>query len=144
MGMRVIETQPNDRIVVVNEKLLLKFIGWCEAHRAALGEYEPGFLAQCITDLECASDGYALDATAECGACGEEHPLRDAEAHFYRDGEWYCKNRDECNERSSVTCAGCGTKHYSGSPDVFYDADVDGWFCNNSEKCDLCRMGEAS
>ena len=144
MSIRMIETVPNDLIVTMNQQRLFKFIGWCEAHRAAAGGYEPGFLAACIADLECASDGYALDATVECSACGETYPLQSANTHLDHDGEWYCKNRDECNERSSVTCAGCGTKYYSGSAEVFHDPDADGWFCSSSGKCNQRRMGGAA
>ena len=140
---RLIETRPNDLIVTMNERRLLKFIGWCEAHRSE-GEYEPGFLTQCLTDLECANDGYALDATAECGGCGAQHPLRDADVFFYRDGEWYCKDRDGCAERASAICAGCGVKYHSSSPDIRYDPDAGGWFCNDSEKCRQRRAGGAA
>lgn len=143
MNIRIVETRPGDVIITMNQTALLKFIGWCEAHRPPAGD-EPSFLGRCLIDLDCANEGHALDATAECSACGETYPLQSADAHLYRDGEWYCKNREECNERSSVTCAGCGAKYYSGSSEVFHDPDADGWFCNNSAKCDQRRMGGAA
>ena len=143
MTIRMVETRPGDVIVTMNQTALLKFIGWCQAHLPPAGD-EPPFLGRCLIDLECANEGHALDATAECGACGETYSLQSADARLYRDGEWYCKNRDECNERSSVICAGCGTRYYSGSPDVFRDPDADGWFCSNSTQCNQRRTDGAA
>jgi len=140
---RIVETQPGDVIVTGNRTALLKFIGWCEAHRPS-ADYEPSFLGRCLTDLECANEGHALDATAECGACGETYSLLAAGAHLYRDGDWYCKDREACNERSSVICAGCGTRWYSGDSGVRHDPDADGWFCSNSAKCNQRRMDGAA
>jgi hypothetical protein len=142
MSFRLIETQTNDVIVTMNKTALLKFIGWCEAHRPS--DYEPSFLGHCLLGLEHANEGCPLDATAECAACGETYSLLSADVHLYRDGDWYCKDRDTCNERSSVTCAGCGTKYHSSDPGVLYDPDVNGWFCKNSEKCNQRRMEGAA
>jgi len=142
MTIRMVETRPGDVIVTMNGIALLKFIGWCEAHRPS--GYEPGFLGRCLTDLDLASDGYALDATAECAACGETYSLQSADAHLYRDGDWYCMDREACSERSSVTCAGCGTRWYSGDSGVFHDPDADGWFCSNTAKCNQRRMDGAA
>ena len=143
MSFRIVETQPNDVIVTMNQNHLLKFIGWCEAHRPG-ADYEPSFLGRVLIDLELADEGDALDARAECAACGADYPLLTAEEHLYRDGEWYCKDRGECNERCSVTCAGCGEKFPSWSTDVFHDPDAGGWFCSNSEKCNQRRTGGAA
>jgi hypothetical protein len=143
VNIRMVETRPGDVIATMNANALLKFIGWCEAHRPS-ADYEPSFLGRCLIDLELADEGYPLDAAVECGACGETYSLQSADAHLYRDGEWYCKNRDECDERSSVICAGCGAKYHPSSSDVFHDPDANGWFCSNSEKCNQRRMGGAA
>lgn len=145
MTFRMIEMQPNDVIAVVNKTTLLKFIGWCEAHRPP-ADHEPGFVGRILTDLEHSGDGYALDATAECFICGEEHSLLSADEHLYRDGEWYCKDRDACNERAAVTCAGCGAKWHPSDSGVYHDPDSDGWFCwdRGSGKCKQRRMDGAA
>ena len=112
MEYRMIEVQPGERIVLMNERRLLKFIGWCEAHRAS-GEYEPGFLTQCMTDLECSTEGHPLDAAAECAPCGQKHPLRDARKFFDQDaGYWYCKDRAVCDMRRLAAESRAGAGHY--------------------------------
>ena len=138
MTIRMVETRPGDAIVAMNKTALLKFIGWCEAHRPS--GCEPGFLGRCLTDLDLASDGYALDATAECAICGETYSLLTADEHLYRNGDWYCKNRDECDERAAVTCAGCGAKYHPSDSDVFHDPEADSRFCSNSKQCNQRRI----
>ena len=138
MTFRIVETQTNDVIVTVNKTGLHKFIGWCEAHRTAL-ESEPSWLGRVLNDLELATEGYALDARAECAACGADYPLLTAEEHLSRDGEWYCKDRDACTKRCTVTCAGCGAQSHCMSSDVAYDPDAGGWFCTHPVDCSQRR-----
>jgi hypothetical protein len=97
MSLRVVETKPCERIVVMNETHLLKFIGWVEAHRTSGDREQPRFLYWCLEALEMATGGAALDATITCGGCGLE---RDIPMFFDGDaGGWFCHNEDECNQR---------------------------------------------
>jgi hypothetical protein len=96
MSVRIVETKPDDRIVIVNRNHLLKFIGWVEAHRPP-GDWEPGFLGQCLSALDAATDGVALDMPVTCGGCGVQHDLR--MFYDFDAGGWFCSNDDECNQR---------------------------------------------
>jgi len=103
--LRMVDVGAGERIIVMNERSLQRFIGWCEAHRPP-GDWEPGFLQGCLSALERADEGYRLDATAECAACGEESPLQLADVFFRRDGEWYCADPAACNVRRLAAEAG--------------------------------------
>ena len=96
MAARMIETRPGDVIITMNEKHLLKFTGWVEAHRPP-GEWEPGFLGNALRALETAREGIALGASATCFACGRQHDIG-AFYDFSLDG-WACLDDGECNER---------------------------------------------
>ncbi len=96
MSTRMVDAKPGERIVLMNGTALLKLIGWIEAHRPP-GEWEPGFLGQCLAALEGATEGEALDGIFTCGACGLEHHVR--MSYDFTVGGWFCDSDDECNQR---------------------------------------------
>lgn len=98
---RLVGTQPGEVVATLNRTALLKFIGWCEAHRP-VAEYESSFIGRCLTDLELAREGDTLNATITitCGGCGTEGDINSADMFYDPDaGGWFCNDNERCDQR---------------------------------------------
>jgi hypothetical protein len=103
MTYSLVETTSGSVVVTMNEKLLLKFIGWCEAHRTD-GGWEPAFVTECLGDLNCAHAGSKLGAeiTVVCALCDAGYEIDSPGiAYDWGAGEWFCTSEGdaECNQR---------------------------------------------